>query len=226
MSDFGTSSPVLYFIFAKRFFMANGTIRVFFFLALLGGLVFPAAAQEGEDDSGGLPIESDWSGISSDAYSPGDKIFTISLGVLFPTVFIGEEGILDNKVKMGGAGSLAYNYFLTSHIFVGGEIGGMFAPTVGKNMLYMIPMGVRVGYQFVVSRFEFPLSLMVGVAPQKYIGEGFFGLFAKPSGSVFWRFNPEWSFGLNAAWWFVPQWAEKTAYGNFLELTLAARYHF
>jgi hypothetical protein len=99
-------------------------------------------------------------------------------------------------------------------------------------MLYMIPFGLRVGYQFVVNRFEFPLSLMVGAAPQRKLEEGYFGPILKPGASAFWRFNADWSFGLNAAWWFVPQWPKPesgvrhSVYGNFLELTLSARYHF
>jgi hypothetical protein len=69
---------------------------------------------------------------------------------------------------------------------------------------------------------------MVGGAPQKYLEEGSFGLIVTPGASVFWRYNPEWSFGLNGNWWWLPQWPKdgKDVYGNFLELTLTARYHF
>ena len=104
----------------------------------------------------------------------------------------------------------------------------MFSSTRGGNMVYIIPFGAKVGYQFVFRRFEFPLSLFVGAAPQKYLEKGYFGLVMKPGASVYWRYNPEWSFGLNGVWWFVPQWPKNgyDVYGNFLELTLSARYHF
>ncbi|MDL2228907.1 hypothetical protein LJC14_01520 [Treponema sp. OttesenSCG-928-L16] len=211
--------------------MTKRHVRLFFFFVLTAAILAPLSAQEGggESDPGGsLPIESDWSGTMS-LYTRGDQTFTISLGPIIPLFFTGHSGILDKKVKVGGTGSLAYTYFLSSRFFVGGEIGGMFASTLGKNMLYIVPMGVKGGIQFVAGRFEFPLSLMIGMAPQKELDSGYFGFFMKPQASVFWRFNPDWSFGLNAGWWWVPQWTSnksENAQGHFLELTLSARYHF
>jgi hypothetical protein len=210
-------------------------IRVLLFIGIFTALLFPLVAQEEDnEDEGGedIPIESDWSILTPDLYARGDQTFTITLGVLFPTVFSGDGelvGDLHDKIKIGGTGSLSYNYFLSPHLFVGGEVGGMFAGTLGKNMVFVIPMGVRVGYQFVLGRFEIPLALMVGGAPQKYLDEGYFGFFMKPSASVFFRFNTDWSFGLNNAWWWVPQWTSKSVenvHANFYELTLSARYHF
>ncbi|AEF86102.1 conserved hypothetical protein [Treponema primitia ZAS-2] len=200
------------------------------FLMLLGVLSFPLAAQDFDDDNDDegdneLPLESDWSGVAPELYSRGDKTFTITLGTILPLFFAGVTGNANN-VGVGGAGSLSYNYFFTSHIFFGGELGGMFAPTISEGTLFLVPIGLRVGYQFIVWRFEFPLSLMVGFAPEKYQDYDYFGFFMKPQASVFWRFNPDWSFGINAAYWWVPQWADKTSYGNFLELTVSARYHF
>jgi hypothetical protein len=105
----------------------------------------------------------------------------------------------------------------------------MFAGTLEKNMYYAVPFGVRAGYQFLWGRFEFPVNLFLGAVPQKYRDKGYFGLILKPGASAFWRFNADWSFGLNLAWWWVPQWTDapsENVQGNFLELTLSARYHF
>jgi hypothetical protein len=193
-------------------------------------LLFPLAAQDfggDEDGSPELPIESDWPDVMPDLYSRGDKIFSISLGPVLPTAFIHESGGLkEGKISVGGSGSLGYAYFFNSHVFLGGELGGMVSVTRAENALFIVPMGLRLGYQFVLGRFEFPLSLLVGFAPQSYLEKKFFGLFIKPSVSAYWRFNPDWSFGLNAAWWWVPQWSSRTVYGNFLELSITARYHF
>jgi hypothetical protein len=191
--------------------------------------VFPLAAQDGGGGEGvpDIPIESDWPEAMPDLYSRGDKIFGISIGPVFPTVFIHEDGgIKGGNIGVGGNGSLRYTYFFDGHLFIGGEIGGMFAQTKAENFLFLVPMGMRMGYQFILKRFEFPLSLLIGFAPQTYLEKNYFGLFVKPSASAFWRFNPDWSFGLNAAWWWVPQWSDNTVHGNFLELTLCARYHF
>jgi hypothetical protein len=206
---------------------------LFFLLILSAVLTLPLAAQDAEEGEGAgegrpeLPIESEWPDVMPDLYSRGDKIFVISAGAILPTLFIHEDGgVKDGKIGIGGVGSLAYTYFFNGHVFMGGELGGMFAPTKAKNYLFIVPMGLRFGYQFILGSFEFPLSLLIGFAPQTYLEKDYFGFFVKPLASAFWRFNPDWSFGLNAAWWWVPQWGERTVQGNFLELTLSARYHF
>jgi len=190
-------------------------------------------AQEEETPTEEYPespsIESNWDEYTTTLYTRGDKTFTITLGVVFPIYFGG--GHIENNqhgISLGGHGSLAFNYFLTPYFFLGGELGGMFAATRARNMYYIVPFGIRMGYQLVYRRFEFPLTLMVGAAPQKYLEKGYFGLILKPGASLYWRFRPDWSFGLNSMWWFVPQWPKNgyNAYGNFLELTLSARYHF
>jgi len=179
------------------------------------------------------PIESGNDNYETPLYSRGDKTFTISLGILFPTYFSG-SGVSPSigLSVVGGTGCLSFNYFLGSNLFIGGELSGMFASTRGSNMYFMVPFGPRVGYQFLYKRFEFPITVMVGMAPQKKLDEGYFGLIIKPGAAAYWRFNPDWSFGLNAVWWWVPQWPKPVdgkrynVYGNFTELTLSARYHF
>jgi hypothetical protein len=111
---------------------------------------------------------------------------------------------------------------------MGGELSGSFSGTRGGNMLFMVPFGVRLGYQFLFRRFEFPVSVMFGGASQMYLEKGYFGIILKGSASAFWRFSSDWSFGLNGAWWYVPQWPNngQNSYGNFIELTMSARYHF
>ncbi|MDR2101382.1 MAG: hypothetical protein LBP43_02300 [Treponema sp.] len=206
--------------------------RAFFLVVFSVGLIFSALSQEGGGDgSDEIPIESDWDGAVPTLYSRGDQIFSMTLGTLFPIVFFDARGKTypHNLFAVGGMGALSYNYFLSPHWFAGGEISGMFIKT-RNSMLYIVPMGFLGGYQFILGQFEFPLSLMLGVAPQKFLDEGYFGyLFLKPRVSAFWRFSPEWSFGLNTAWWWVPQWPKdrsKNATGNFLELTFSARIHF
>jgi hypothetical protein len=205
--------------------MTASKVRPLFFVMLLGvwtigPALSPLAAQASEGGGDQLPIDSEWPDTSPDVYSRGDKIFGISVGALF--------SLLKNVGPVGGTLSLSYTQFLNSHLFLGGELQGMFTPTEGKNILYIVPMGVRVGYQFVLGRFEIPLAFMIGFAPEKYLEKNYGGLFMKPSASLFWRFNPNWSFGLNTAWWLVPQWPKNgpNVLGNFVELSLSARYHF
>ena len=197
---------------------------LFFMIILLlwGQNLFAQEETPPEDES-----DPAWNEAITSPYDFGDRTFVISLGVLFPTFFGGAVENNQHGLGLGGTGSLAFNYFLSSNVFIGAELAGSFSGTRGGNMLYIVPFGVRAGYQFVLNRFEFPVSLMVGGAAQSYIGQGFFGPILKPSASAFWRFNPDWSFGLNGAWWFIPQWPRNghNVYGNFIELTLSARFH-
>jgi hypothetical protein len=195
------------------------------------------AQEDGED----APIETDWSGYLPNLYSRGDQIFNLHLGLVFPLFYADtEKGVLSTKMNLGGMGALSYIYFLNSHWFLGVELSGAFFSTEGKNNYFIVPMGFKTGYQFIFRRFEFPLSLMVGFAPQQRLGGSYFGFFAKPAAAAFFRFNQDWSFGINASLWWVPQWTGKhddpgmaerhsgtiNIHGFFLETSIGVRYHF
>ena len=192
--------------------------------------------EEDEDDRD-IYIESDWS-RAANLYNRGDQIFCINLGLTIPLGYAeANTGGFKSQMKVGGFGALGYFYFLDPHWFLGGEVSGMFASTIGKNMYYIVPIGVKGGYQFVLNRFEIPVSMMLGVAPQSYSQQSYFGIFSKLTGGAFYRLNAEWSFGLNTGFWWVPQFTKKTRpmdsynkniniHGFFWEISLGARYHF
>ena len=198
-------------------------LLVFFIM----GLAVPLFAQE-EDEEETPVIE--WDSYIPDLYRAGDKVFTMTAGIVFPTIFTGEgmKGAKNSNLKLGGTGLLSFSYFLAPSWFIGGELQGSFIPTGGKNMLFIVPVGFYVGYQFVIGRFEIPVRIMTGIAPQRYMEKGYFGLIIKPGASVFYRLNADWSFGLNFQWWMLPQWPknEKNVLGNFMEISFSARYHF
>jgi hypothetical protein len=193
-------------------------------------LVLTASAQE-DGENREIPIESEWIVFMPDAYARGDVMFTMAAGALFPILFLdgstNPAEPYDSKIKVGGNGILGINYFLSPNIFLGGEISLALSGSV-NNILFQFPFGFRAGYQFVFRRFEFPLNIMIGGYSQTYLTKSYFGFFLKPEAGVYWRFNSDWSFGLNAGWWWMPQWpeagSEYTRYGNFLNLTLSARY--
>ena len=206
------------------------TWRLFLLLLVLPLLGLFSQEETSPDERPDAPvIGSEGDDYNITMYSRGDKTFTITLGTLIPTILTGKgiEGN-DHGLSVGGTGTLSFSYFFTSNFFFGGELSGVFMGTRAGNMLYLIPMGGHIGFQFVYRRLEFPFSVMAGFAPQKYLESNYGGLIIKPGASMFWRFNPDWSFGLNSRWWFVPQWPKdgQNMLGNFLELTLSARYHF
>ena len=192
--------------------------------------------EEDDDEDDVIPLETDWTRFLY-SYSRGDQIFCINLGLVSPLFYLEKNsGFMDTNMNLGGMGALSYNNFLGPHLFWGLEISGMFASTVGQNMYYIVPMGGRIGYQLQFNRFEFPLSVMLGFAPQSHNQRSYFSwLFVKPGAGAFFRVNQEWSFGINTNFWWVPQWNAKTVelndsriniHGFFMEITAGARYHF
>jgi hypothetical protein len=166
-----------------------------------------------------------------DVNARGDQTFIISLGTIFPTIFRNNGETIDHKLTppVGGTGSLAYNYYFTKELFAGAEFGGMFIRTLGGNTLYIIPIGIRGGFQFSYKKFEFPLTAVIGIAFQRYLKQGHSGLYLKGGAAAFYRVSNNWSFGINSGWYWFPQWTgdkTKNVYGNFIDLTLSARYHF
>ncbi|MCL2834703.1 MAG: hypothetical protein FWD78_16150 [Treponema sp.] len=202
----------------------------FLWLLLLVTALSPLAGQEENPDSPPQEQPSiNWDTYVPDLYRAGDMTFGISAGVMIPTLYTG-KGMDGNSSNIGPGGvlMLSYTYFLSPHWFMGGEVEPMFAGTGGGNMIYIVPFGMHVGYQFVIGRFEFPIRLMTGFAPQKYLEKGYFGWIIKPGISGFFRYDADWSFGLNVQWWMLPQWPKngKDVFGNFLEISFSARYHF
>ncbi|MDR2211116.1 MAG: hypothetical protein LBO65_06585 [Spirochaetaceae bacterium] len=206
---------------------------------LVAGLFVLSAQEEGEeedDEDEYIPIESDWSGVSETLYSRGDQTFCMGLGLVKPLFYADRQrGYSETNMKLGGLGSLGWNYFLGPHLFIGAELNGMFAATIGENMYFCLPMGFRTGYQFILYRFEFPLSVLAGFAPQTHKERSYFGFFSKAEGSAYFRFNSNWSFGINTSFWWVPQWSGKervdydgnvNIHGFFWAFSLGARYHF
>jgi hypothetical protein len=199
-------------------------------------LLFCVLSLYAQEDTEEPPIQSDWSRYVPSIYSRGDQIFGITLGVGFPLFYVDKEnGFTDTQMNLGGLGALSYNYYLSSRLFWGIELCGAFFSTVAQTNYFIVPMGAKIGYQFVYNRFEFPFSLLIGAAPQQYRSTTYFGLFVKPTASTFFRFNPEWSLGLNLNLWWVPQWTEKerssyagtvNIHGFFFETSLTVRYHF
>ncbi|MDR0301237.1 MAG: hypothetical protein LBI04_02875 [Treponema sp.] len=182
-----------------------------------------------EDDS--PSTDDEWDYYAPDMYTSGDQTFIISLGTVFPTIFLnnGKKITSNFSPPVGGAGSLSYNYYLTPKVFLGGEVSGVFMPTLGNNMFYAIPLGVRTGYQFSYWRLEFPVTLTVGMVWQRYLNYSYYGLYMKGGGAAYYRFSTEWSFGITTNWYWLPQWTDdrsKNVDGNMIDVLLSARYHF
>ena len=206
--------------------------RAIVFLLAFCWFAFQAASLSAQEEW------DEWDFGVMDLYAMGDQTITISLGLALPTVFFNhhEGRTMDHNFSpvVGGTGSIMYTYFLGSNVFLGGEIGVSFHHTVGRNTLFIIPIGLHGGWQFLLGRFEFPLSLTFGIAPQRYLDATYMGVFLRAGASAFYRFSPDWSFGVTAGWNWYPQrprmdggrFPEGNVDANILGLTISARYHF
>jgi hypothetical protein len=190
-----------------------------------------AAAQQNSDTPSDSPFEIERDEYVYELYARGDQTFVISLGTVFPAVFFHEGKVLDLDFRppVGGSGSLMYNYYFGSRFFLGGELSGLFIHSI-NHTLFIVPLGLRVGTQFIAGRFEFPLAFTLGMCWHTYLDASYYGLYMKGGASVYYRATHEWSFGLSTDWGWFPQWVvgedKNTVYGNFIYLMLSARYHF
>ena len=131
------------------------------------------------------------------------------------------------QLKVGGSGTLGYMRFLNSNLAVGGDASFAYMTTIGENVFTCIPLMAKVMYQFTAHKFEFPITLGIGGAFQNYIGESYFGLIIKPEVGAFFRYSPDWSFGVNVGWNMMPQWTKDSSYfGVIMDIGATVRYHF
>ncbi|MCQ2590562.1 MAG: hypothetical protein MJ179_09085 [Treponema sp.] len=153
----------------------------------------------------------------------GDQFIKINLDVLFPLNF-------EKQLYTGGAIELGYYRFLNSWLAVGGELNASYNISVGKKIYIMLPILAGVMFQPTYDKFEFPIFVNIGMGYETWQNIDYFpSLVMKLSGGAYYRLNEMCSFGLNLDYMLVPQFFEdssKNFAGNFLSLTIGARYHF
>lgn|SRR5574344_1126856 len=163
---------------------------------------------------------------------PGDQYISVALNGVFPLNF-GNLFTGDSKLSIGGMGTLGYHYFFTNSFIAGIDVGFGFNVTIGSHVFNYIPILATATYQPTLGKFEFPMTLGVGMAMETYIGYKYFpALVVKPEVGVYYRLTPSWSIGLDASYLFLPQFAQlydssaHNIFGHFATAGLAARYHF
>lgn len=192
-------------------------------LTLLLPAALTAQGSEGAEKTAGIAF----------AYDKGNQTFGFTAGPfvpLFTQDMSGNTYPLDNT-SIGGAGSLEWGAFFAKNQKLGFEFGGMYTFTPNR-VLSMIPITAKYTYYFINYPFEFPVYLGAGLCLNSL--NDFFTLtpILKPGASAFWNFNPEWAVGINFQYWWVPEiyfggdFAEQSRFGNFLEISLSAVYHF
>ena len=195
-------------------------------LIFISGSLFAASDEDEDVDDIDTYVES---------YSLGDQMFIINAGLFIPLFFFDRGGdVMKTNLTLGGNLSFLWQVFLSNHISIGGELGGMFALSPNKHVLYMIPLTVKTTYWFRFYPFEIPISLGLGGNLSILEEAAHIDFIAKPQVGFYWNFNEEWAFGLNVTYWFVPQIysgsgkveSGHSMFGNFMDASLSVLFRF
>jgi hypothetical protein len=196
-------------------------------------------AQENEP-----PQEPEEPEVITEVYELGDQMFTINLGAFIPLFFYnpnpaeGADAVDGTNLSLGGTGSLHWQGFLSNEFSVGAEVAGAFSFTPNRNTSFSLPITARASYFLRSFPFEFPIHIGAGINLSR-LGESLhFEPIVKPGIGAYWEFSPQWSFGLDISYWWIPQLYTGTEsidtapppssnrFGNFMVVLLSALYHF
>ncbi|MGA2381712.1 MAG: hypothetical protein ABSG85_20635 [Spirochaetia bacterium] len=175
----------------------------------------------------------DNSGASSSQYALGDQTMSINAGLFVPLFLLPTGTVLlagsPPQLTLGAVGSLSWAAYVTPRIRLGADVAGNFTLSPNSNVLLMLPFVVKGSYIFTFYPFEVPLTMGIGMNIVKYTSLSTIDLLLRPGAAFYWIYNSSWSFGVNLNYWFDMQFNTNptlTRYGNFLEFSLSALYHF
>lgn len=156
--------------------------------------------------------------------APGDQFINVRVMPNFPLNF-------GNNLKIGGQVTVGYGRFLATWLALGVELGFGYNPTIGSNILTYIPMTVHVTFLPAVKKFEFPITLNVGMVATNYLSNTFFpGLYIRGGAGCYYRINESWSAGVEGFFTYMPQWyfkqPEKNDYLIMPSISAGMKYHF
>ncbi|MDP2816536.1 MAG: hypothetical protein Q8O19_07645 [Rectinemataceae bacterium] len=166
-----------------------------------------------------------------DSFSRGDQTLSLTTGFQIPLFIVPDPTPLPgSELLLGGSFAFTYQYFLTSHLAIGGTLNGAFNGTVGGRSLFIAPLSFRTAYWWTRGSLEAGLGLEAGAYLMRLNSYGMIGPFAKFGPALAWRITDGWSIGTQLYYWFVPEihtgdYASETRFGNFLEFSFAAVYH-
>ncbi len=198
---------------------------------LLLAATIPLFAQE----SGKTPAPKDALLTEAGSLARGDQTISLTTGFQIPLFVLPDTSSTEGaKLLLGGSFAFTYQYFLSSHIAIGGTLTGAFNGTVGGRNLFIAPLSFRTAYWWTKGALEIGIGLEAGGYLMRLTSSGasygMVGPFAKFGPAVSWRITQGWSIGSQAYYWFVPEihsgdMASETRFGNFVEFAVAAVYH-
>ena len=189
-------------------------------------------SQEGENNSQEKQTQDEDSpDIYDDQYdfvylqnAEGDQFINVRVMPNFPLNF-------GDNLKIGGQVTVGYGRFLNSWLALGIELAFGYNPTIGSNILTYIPMSVGVTFLPAIKKFEFPITINVGMVATNYLANTFFpGFFLRGGAGCYYRINESWSAGVEGFFTYMPQWyfkdSSKNDYLNMASVSAGVKYHF
>lgn len=166
-----------------------------------------------------------------EANGAGDQFLKMNLGVHIPLNFGGSVKKGDGTLYPGGVVNAGYYKFINSWLALGGEVTASYNVSVGNKILLTLPLSFGMLAQPTIGNFEFPFFLTLGMAYETWQNiDNFPSLSIGASGGVFYRFTEPFSMGISCNYIFIQQWVKgdktKNANGQFMGISLGARYHF
>lgn len=189
------------------------------FLLLVALPLFAQNAIDNEDYFGGL-------------HRKGSQIISLNAGADIP-LFILTDTLAAEKANLGVGASftLGYQYFVANRLTIGGSLCGAFNGTIGGRTLFVAPIAFKLGYWWGRTTMEYNVGADLGLSILRLSGDGVISPFTKFGGGAFAQVSESWSLGGQVYWWLIPEIhlgsnSDLTRYGNFLEVSLSALYHF
>lgn len=197
----------------------------------MSSIVFAETETDEPESGGNTTFEYETNG-------KGDQYVKLGIFANFPLNF-GNPFKLDENKKLaegylyvGSAAEIGYFRYLNSWLALGGELLLSYNPTVGSNSLATVPITAGVAMQPSVGKFEFPVVLSLGIGFETCQNKKYFpSPVAKIEAGSFFRISESFSAGLTGLFVYIPQWSKiddkvHYDYGNFLMVSVSARYHF
>lgn len=165
-------------------------------------------------------------------HTKGSQAISLSSGANIP-LFILPGDAQDTKapLKAGISFSIGYSYFVADRLSLGGTLTGALNGTVGGRTLFLAPLSARLAYWWGSDPMEYQAALELGLNVMRLSGHGMITPFAKLGTGVYRKIGDAWGLGLQVFWWLVPElhfgtYSDLTRFGNSLEVSVGATYHF
>lgn len=166
----------------------------------------------------------------------GDQTFSFTAGLFSPLFSQATDGTItsfSDHLSVGAQGALDWHFYLRKNMKIGGQLSGVFAFTPSSRVFSMVPITFVYTYIFDLYPVTIPLSLGAGFSFNRLDQLFQFTPILKPTASIYYSFNPDWSLGFNVSYWWNPEihfdsgdLAGQTRFGNYLETSLSLMYHF